>query len=234
MSAMSSRSEVTSITVIPCQDVTTRLDDSELRSLRTALGTLDGSSDAAMRLASAVDHAIEHGNALVVGYREAPGAAAEADLLARMRVLTDQLMPDLDVPSDAATLLARRNAKRRTELLREFGALSGEQIAEERSRAANRHALAARWRKEGRVFGVPYRGQTLYPAFQFDDDGVLRPVIAEVLAALPRAQMSEWEIALWWTAGNGALAGRRPVDLLDERPQELAAAARRLAEPLAV
>jgi hypothetical protein len=211
-----------------------RLDDQQLRILHAALLTLTGTSGSAMPFSAAVAAAIEHGNSLVIGCREAPSASAEKNLHARMNALTDQLMPDLDLPSDAAAVLARRNAKHRTELLREFGALSGEQIAEERSRAANRHALAARWRKEGRLFGVPYRGQTLYPAFQFDDDGVLRPVISEVLAALPRDEMSEWEVALWWTAGHGALGGRRPVDLLDEQPEQLVHAARRLSEPLPV
>jgi hypothetical protein len=160
----------------------------------------------------------------------------QASLEARMhelrQALTEQMVPDLDLPSDATVVLARRNAKRRAELLREFGALSGEQIAQERSRAANRHALAARWRKEGRIFGVPYRGHTLYPAFQFDKEGALRPAIARVLAALPREQMSAWETALWWTAANGRLDGRRPVDLLDSEPEAVVAAAHVLAEPL--
>lgn len=209
-----------------------RLDGADLRGLRKALKA--SGSTATTRLAGAIEHAIAHHKTLVLGYGEAASEQDEGELVARVGELIDQLTPDLDFPSESAIILARRNAKRRTELLREFGALSGEQIAEERSRAANRHALAARWRKEGRVFGVPYRGQTLYPAFQFDDDGGLRPVIAEVLAALPRDRMSAWEVALWWTSANGSLGGDRPVDLLDERAGALPDAARRLAEPLPV
>jgi hypothetical protein len=159
-------------------------------------------------------------------------AALEERLHEQRQALIEQMVPDLDLPSDAAVVLSRRNAKRRAELLREFGALNGEQIAEEHSRAANRHALAARWRKEGRIFGVPYRSQTLYPAFQFDESGALRPAIALVLAALPRARMSDWETALWWTAANGRLDGRRPVDLLDTEPEAVVTAAQGLAEPL--
>lgn len=235
MSDVSKSSSVLSLTnPEDSSETVVRLDADELLRLRAALETVSGSSTAAARLVAAIGHAIEHGTMLVLGYGEGPGDGDERDLIAKVRDLIDQLVPDLDLPSDAAALLARRNAKRRAQLLQEFGALSGEQIAEERSRAANRHALAARWRKEGRIFGVPYRGQMLYPAFQFDDDGTLRPVISDVLAGLPRDRMSEWEVALWWTAANGALGGERPVDLLEERPQELAEAARRLAVPLPV
>ena len=118
------------------------------------------------------------------------------------------------------------------QLIQEFGALTGDQIGEEHSQAQNRHALAARWRKEGRIFGVPYRGQTLYPAFQFDAlSGEVKPSTREVIARLPRDHMSDWECALWWTAANGWLAGRRPVDVLDDDPEAVVAAAGRLGAP---
>jgi len=144
--------------------------------------------------------------------------------------LTESMTPALAMPTEAGAVLSQRNARRRAELLTEFGALTGEQIAEERSKANNRHALAARWRKDGRIFGVSYRGKIVYPAFQFDDDGRVRPAVADVLAALPRDRMTAWEVALWWTAGNGWLGGRRPVDVLD-RPAALHEAALKLAAP---
>jgi hypothetical protein len=119
----------------------------------------------------------------------------------QLEQLIGQMTPELSLPSDPKLRQARRNAEARTQLLQELGALTGEQIGEEHSQAQNRHALAARWRKEGRIFGVSYRGQTLYPAFQFDAvSGGLKPSIRDVLAQLPRDRMSEWECALWWTA----------------------------------
>jgi hypothetical protein len=214
------------------RDLVLSLDADELRHLQDALRAIADSSRAAALLASAIEHALRNGNVLVLGATEGAGPAEEEDMRTRVMALVDGMVPDLEMPSEAMTILARRNAKRRAEVLQEFGALTGEQIAEERSRAANRHALAARWRKEGKLFGVPYRGQILYPAFQFDDDGGLRPVISDVLAALPRDQMSDWEIALWWTAANGLLDGRRPVDLLDTDPRAIVLAGRELGEPL--
>jgi hypothetical protein len=209
-----------------------RLDAEELSRLEAALRRVAGTSRAAARLEAAIHHALENGNVLVLGVKEGARPEDEDDLRNRILELVERMVPDLEIPSDAAAVLARRNAKRRAELLQEFGALTGGQIADERSRAANRHALAARWRKEGKVFGVSYRGQTLYPGFQFDQDGRVRPAVAEVLKALPRDKMSDWEVALWWTTANGWLGGRRPVDLLDRDHTPLIVAARKLAQPL--
>lgn len=155
-----------------------------------------------------------------------------SELRARHEALIEQMTPELTAPSEPVVRQSRRNAEARTQLIQEFGALTGDQIGEEHSNAQNRHALAARWRKEGRIFGVPYRGQTLYPAFQFDmTSGEVRPTVKAVLEALPRDRMSAWECALWWTAANGLLNWRRPVDVLDEDPGGVIEAARRLGQP---
>ncbi len=214
------------------RDIVVSVDADELRSLEEALQVLAGTSRAATVLLAAIEHALINEKVLVLGAAEGLRTTDEEVLRARVLALVDGLVPELEMPSEAATVLARRNAKRRAQLLQEFGALTGEQIAEERSRAANRHALAARWRKERKLFGVPYRGQTLYPAFQLHDDGRLRPAISAVLEALPRDEMSDWEIAYWWTAANGWLSGARPVDLIDSNPSSLVEAAHRLREPL--
>jgi hypothetical protein len=148
--------------------------------------------------------------------------------------LAAQMLPDVPIPSPLKVLSAQREAEARLALLREFGAYSSEEIGELRSRAANRHALASRWRGEGRVFSVDYRGRQLFPGFQFDPSAAPLPVVAEVLAELPREEMSEWEVALWWVAANEWLGGERPVDVVAEDPGALPRAAARLAEPAAL
>ncbi len=205
---MSATAEITELTLAP----------DELDELREALKGL--SDEEARRLSARLLRVLEQLQAAVSNLTQE-----------RLETVIDDLMPSLAFPSDAAVRQARRNAQARTELLQEFGALTGEQVAEERSKAKNRHALAARWRKEARLFGVDYRGQILYPEFQFDDVGETRPVVKRVLAELPRDRMSDWEVALWWTAENGWLDGRRPVDLLDEAPEEIVEAARQLSAP---
>lgn len=146
--------------------------------------------------------------------------------------LTESLLPDAPLPSSDKILQARRNATARWHLLQEFGAFSSEQIADFRSRAKNRHALANRWRNEGRIFAVEHRSQLLYPAFQFDPETFdPLPVISDALKSLPRQDMSPWEIGLWWTANNGWLDSARPVDAMDDRPDAVIKAAEKLAEP---
>lgn len=190
-------------------------------------------SPALVELLQVVRNALAHHMRVVV--QIAPVGPRDEDISEwrnQLEQLVQQMTPELSLPSEPKLRQARRNAEARTQLLQEFGALTGDQIGEEHSQAQNRHALAARWRKEGRVFGVPYRGQTLYPAFQFDAvSGEVKPAIRDVLAQLPRDRMSEWESALWWTAANGWLGGRRPVDALDDEPDAVSAAAARLAAP---
>ncbi len=129
------------------------------------------------------------------------------------------------------TALARRNAEARTELLGEFGALTSSEVADlAGSKAANRAALANRWRKERRVFAITHHGQIYFAGFQFGADGRPLPAVAEVLSAF--GDDEGWQTALWFTAANGWLDGARPVDLLTNDPAEVAKAARREVEEL--
>lgn len=140
--------------------------------------------------------------------------------------LVNQLSPDLDIPTPAEILQARRNAEARALLLREFGALTSSEVAEfVGSEAKNRGSLAHRWKREGRLLGVSYRGTVWYPGFQFHD-GIVLPVIADVLAELAGAGLGEWETALWFSAPNGWLHDQRPCDLLLEAPARVVDAAR--------
>ena len=150
----------------------------------------------------------------------------------RTDALIDRILPDAPVPTPAQALQAQRNGEARWALMQEFGAYTSEEIAAHRSRAKNKHALANRWRSEGRVFSVDFQGQRLFPGFQFDLETLApKPVVAEALAALPREEMSEWEVALWWTAANGWLGGGRPVDVMEDDEGAVVAAAVHLAEP---
>ncbi len=146
---------------------------------------------------------------------------------AQMEALIESLLPATTVPSAAAVLQARRNAEAREALLHEFGALTSSEVAEMAgSEAKNRAALANRWKQEGRIFSVTRHGVTLFPGFQFDEQGRPKPVIAEVVRALG-SESSDWELALWFVSRTGWLGGRRPVDLLELEPQVVIEAAER-------
>lgn len=125
-----------------------------------------------------------------------------------------------------------RNARARGELAREFGLLSGADVAELTDSAAPRaSAVASSWTAEGKVFTAGAAGDPRFPGFQFGDDGRPLPVIAEVLTALG-GRLSGWELALWFTGGNGWLGGSRPVDVLDSAPELVVQAADHLAADL--
>jgi Protein of unknown function (DUF2384) len=134
-----------------------------------------------------------------------------------------------ELPTPATVLQARRNVEARNALLSEFGALRSSEIAElAGSRAANRAALANRWRAEQRLVAVPVGDELLYPGFQFTSEGKPHPAVGAALATLrSSAEVSDWQAALWFAGPNGWLGGRRPVDLLDAEPDAVADAARR-------
>jgi hypothetical protein len=153
-------------------------------------------------------------------------AARGHDLAQLIEALTPE-QPEL--PTPAVVLQARRNVEARNALLTEFGALRSSEIAElAGSRAANRAALANRWRAEQRLVAVPVGDELLYPGFQFTSEGKPHPAVGAALAALrANAQVSDWQAALWFAGPNGWLGGRRPVDVLDAEPDAVADAARR-------
>jgi len=145
--------------------------------------------------------------------------------------LAERMLPESPVPSPAQAALAQRESQARWSMFEEFGAFTSEELADQRSQAKNRHALANRWRNEGKVFAVELRGRRLFPGFQFNPETFApEPVVADVLAALPLDRMSEWELALWWTAADPWLEGNRPVDVMQEDPDAVVAAAAGLAE----
>lgn len=78
-------------------------------------------------------------------------------------------------------------------------------------------------------------GRVVYPAVQFRDR-LLAPGMDQVLDALPEALVSRWTVASWLVSPEAALAGERPIDLLFDGEQAVAAvvaAARRWAGQLA-
>jgi hypothetical protein len=143
---------------------------------------------------------------------------------AEFETLVEALQPKTPFPTAPAVVAALRNARLRTAFLEQHGALTSTQVAEiAGSRARNPHAIASRWRKDGRIFAVPWAEAWLYPAFQFRD-GVPRPSVARVIDAFG-GRASPWEMAIWWVTPSGYLSGERrsPIDWLDD-PDRLVAA----------
>lgn len=117
------------------------------------------------------------------------------------------------------------NARERALFREQVPCYTSRQVAELAGHGAtNASATTSRWKKAGRIFGVPWKDGDLYPAFQFEE-GRPRGIIARVLAALP-ARMTPWQTAFWLTSGNSWLDGATPASMLDAGDAVVAAAER--------
>ena len=158
---------------------------------------------------------------------EAP-AAVEVPVLEEVEDVVVRLMPAATrVPGKGVTEQARRNAALRQAFLDRHELLDAAAVAEwAGSRSSNRRAQASRWAAAKRIFGVPAGGHTLYPGFQFDDDGHPRPAVADVLKILAEMHLSAWATAIWWDTPSDVLGWRRPAEVVAVDPDEVIAAAR--------
>ncbi len=147
---------------------------------------------------------------------------------ANIEKILDVILPDAP-RARVETELDIDNARLRSEYLKETPLLAGVEVrAASGLHPRNKSEPASRWKREGKLFAVRFQGIDLYPAFQFVD-GVPRPVIKEILAALPN-DMTGWQIAMWFASGNGWLDGAEPQDCLSD-PNAIVDAARKLADP---
>jgi hypothetical protein len=67
--------------------------------------------------------------------------------------------------------------------------------------------------------------------FALDSLSAISPAVARVLRALPLVEMTASEALCWWTAANGWLSNRRPLDVVADDPGAVEHAARQLALP---
>lgn len=140
----------------------------------------------------------------------------------RIEKLIEAIEPD-DPMDPIERLIDEDNATLRLRFAEEVPCLTSEKIhAMAGHKGRNRGQTASAWKRNRRVFSVPFRNRQLYPAFQFAD-GKPRPIIKEILSALPEG-MSPWQTAFWFVTGSGWLDGVAPKDALDDGNAVLEAA----------
>lgn len=143
--------------------------------------------------------------------------------------LVDVFLGD-DPAAEAMRAIEADNARERARFIRTVPTLTGRDLAALAGHsAANPSVTGSRWKQQGKVFSLPWRGGELYPAFQFRD-GKPRPAVKAALEALPKT-MSPWQTAFWFTSSNSWLDGRTPAECLDDGGA-VARAAMREAEPI--
>jgi len=134
-------------------------------------------------------------------------------------------------PTPAAMEQVKRNLAARGAFLREYGAYSSGDIHRlNDSSATNIAALASGWRSKGRIFAIESDSSLCYPAFQFDDNGKPRKIIAEVIKLFDDDNVG-WQLALWFTMPNALLDGKKPVDILESDPKMIRQAAQEEVDP---
>lgn len=135
-----------------------------------------------------------------------------------------------------APLVWINGAPRPTEVLHAFERSGGTWRGAEvegmlRRRTAQPISLLARWIVDSLVISVPWRGDYLLPAFQFDvANATVRREVFQVLEALGGG-VKDLELAAWFALPNDSLHGLAPVDMIDHDPEWVvdAAHAERLA-----
>jgi len=67
-------------------------------------------------------------------------------------------------------------------------------------------------KQDRRLFGVKYRGEVLYPLFQFAENGSPKFEMAMVLSILPRDEYG-WAAAFWFFQSTALLDGKSPANV---------------------
>ena len=91
------------------------------------------------------------------------------------------------------------------------------------SSASNPEAIATQARLAGAIFGAWDGEQYWFPAFQFDDQGIPRPQIGELIATLPRDRDGRIGVdaALWVVAPDLAFEGQTPAEYFLRDPEHV-------------
>jgi hypothetical protein len=89
----------------------------------------------------------------------------------------------------------------------------------------------ARKRTARELFTVVHDGQTIVPAFQFAEDGMLRPELRPLLEALAGGGVEGWQLWTWLTSPSSLLSGGVPHEVARKQPERALRAAQRFAAP---
>lgn len=131
-----------------------------------------------------------------------------------------------EIPVSAATVHAVAATEDRWAAIdREFGLLTSAQVAA--LQGSTNRQLAYDQRRAGRILGAR-RGakRVVYPAFQFDQEGQPRQIIAQLARMGSAAGWTDADVLLWLIASTSYLPDdARPVDVLASNPGQVAAAA---------
>ena len=83
-----------------------------------------------------------------------------------------------------------------------------------------------RWKRNGQIFAIHYKGVDLYPSYALDHSDGVRPLpsLAPILSEL--ADKDDWQKAFWFESPNSYLSNCKPKSLLRTRVEDVLRAAK--------
>ena len=141
--------------------------------------------------------------------------------------VVNALLPEVSI-SEAALAQARMMVEAKTTILKSGDLVPAGEIAKLAGYSANNpSAQPNRWKREGAIFAIPYKGIDYYPLYALDPNENYRPYkqLAEVLRIFADTKDS-WGLAFWFAGLNSFLDDKRPQDVLATHASRIIAAAR--------
>jgi len=128
-------------------------------------------------------------------------------------------------------IIEQDNVELRKKYLKEFRCYTSDEIRDLASPDSNdTQDYASVWEKQNKIFSVNANGVDVFPSFQFQDGKPLE-IIEDLLAQMPD-DMSNWQIAYWFSFGSNYIEnGLAPKDSF-ELKDDLAASVKALSEEI--
>ena len=139
-------------------------------------------------------------------------------------------LAQLDLVQPASLEQARRMAQVKLTLLAS-PAYTYDTLAEVRSdrSVGTTRKWVSRQLDKGSIVLVSQDGRVVLPAFQFTQDGTVRPELVPVLTVLMAAGVKSWELWVWLTMSSSLLSGGVPEVMVRTEPDRVLLAAERFA-----
>jgi hypothetical protein len=142
--------------------------------------------------------------------------------------LVERLLLSIQLPSrHFLAELAEKQAQMRARVLRDYPAYTDTDLFKLTGGlpdSGDPTQLTTGWRASGQVFGVRYRAESLYLAFQFDNAFEPLPVMSQILEEFN--EWDDWEKAIWFVTDNSLLQHQRPAELVRHFADSVLRAAR--------
>lgn len=131
------------------------------------------------------------------------------------------MMHFLDSPDRLDQQIDFDNALRRRAFLKEYPALDATTVQQHFGYPSlNSFAATTTQESSRQILGLPVGNESVFPAFQFNEDGQPIHLVSEVLKRLP-ADFTPWQIAFWIVSPNASLDGATPLSAIQEGNQSV-------------